>query len=242
MLKQLILIAFMLEPLYTLAQQGQFYRMESAGLSAKTVDGGINERTYHVLRFDADSVALCSYTLTTEQKKEQYQGSLVYNDWQYFKWHKKENRVLIAGLPPAYAAWSALQIQANTLTGINNKMVVFEKIKQPAITAAASGKTYAAPIGHRSYLVFTFESDSAELFYAKNITPKDAPLLARDETRAFGKYKWMAFGTHILIPAYGQCLLANEETGQLQLLYNGKYVLLKQEALYEPPSPRITVE
>lgn len=85
-----------------------------------------------------------------------------------------------------------MQVQAHTLTGINNKTVVFEKVKQSVIATAISGKIYAAPIGDSSYLVFTFDKDSVELFYAKNIATKGAPLLARDETKAFKKYKWMA--------------------------------------------------
>lgn len=232
----------MLASLHTSAQHGNMYRMEMTGLCAKTADGGINEQTYYVLRFDADSVGICTYTLASEQKKQEYLGTLTCNDWLYYKWHKKGNRLLISGLPPAYAAWAGLYIQAQALTAVQNKGVVFQRIKQPLPAAAVTGKTYAALITDSSYIAFTFDKDSVELAHLKNIAPSGAPQLARDETRERKRYRWIGLGAHILIPGYGQCLLANYETQQLLLLYKGQYTYLKRETLYQLFFPCIPVE
>lgn len=241
-MKQIFLSVFMLASIHTTAQQGHLYSMQSGELSAKTIDGGLNALTCHVLRFDAGTVGLFVYTITTEQKGEQYMTRLTYNDWRYFKWRKKGDRVLITGLPPAYADWATLQIQAHTLASAKNKHVVFEQLAQPTPASAVNGKAYAADTGDNNYLVLTFDTDSVEISHRRNIAPKGSPLLALNGTHEPERYKWTELGKHILIPGNGLCLLADYETQQLQVLYNGKYIFLKQEALYQPPSACITIK
>nr|WP_295863714.1 hypothetical protein [uncultured Chitinophaga sp.] len=220
-MKQIFFGAFMLSSVPAAGQEGNTYRMTTVELYAKTIDGGFNERTYYVLRFEAGKAGLCSYTLKTEQKNALLRNTLSYTDWQYFKYQKKGNRISIAGLPPYCAVWTTLQIRPNALTSIKNENIIFRQLEQPA-AGAIIGNSYAAPVDAGTDLVFTFGKDSVEVAYMKKIS---------GESRKAGKYRWMGYGTHILVPEYGHFLTADFDKQQLQLLYNDKYISLKQRML-----------
>lgn len=235
-MKQILLSTLILASVRFTAQQGNTYRMTSGELYAKTVDGGWNTSTHYVLHFEAEYVGVCTYTLRSEQKKEQLLGSMTYNDWQYFKWQKKDGRLLITGLPPVYDLWATLQIQADALIGIKNKSILFKKLEQPGAAKALVNKSYAVNIGADTYLVFIFDKEYVWQAYMKNIAQQGTPLLTYDADKPPKQYKWLGLGTDILIPGYDQLLTADFEAQQLRLLYNGKYMTLKQEELYESPA------
>ncbi|SKA37046.1 hypothetical protein SAMN04488128_104213 [Chitinophaga eiseniae] len=223
-MKQIFFGAFMLSAATAAAQEGNVYRMATAGLHVKTIDGGRHERTYYVLRFDAGKAGLCTYTLITEQQNAALSNTLIYNDWQYFKYQKKHNRLSIAGLPPSCAAWATLQPGPHALTSVKNKNILFEQLTPPP-AGFLPGNSYAAPIDTGHYLVLTFGKDTAEIAYMKNITSKNSQPES-DESRKARRYRWTIYGTDVLIPEYGLFLTADFDTQQLRLLYDSKYITL----------------
>ncbi|MDR6785171.1 hypothetical protein ABIE26_003870 [Pedobacter africanus] len=217
------------------AQTSNTYQMEVEGLSAKTIDGGYSQLTIYLLRFMAENVGFCNYTIETGSKKGQFYRSIKeYTNWQYFKWQKHNDRLTINGLPALYKQLAVLQVKADTLIAVKNRNGKFVKQKQPWPANGVTGKSYACKIGDNKYLALTFDKDSVWLEYWKNIDP-NGKLLAYDGTQPQKKYKWMGYGKHILIPDCAEYPIVDFEANKLLVTHQNQQHTMTEEVPYRQP-------
>ena len=223
------------------AQTGNRYQMEVEGMSGKTTGGGFNEKIFYFLSFEQGKAGVCTYTIRVEHKREQQFTDILHSNWQYFKWKTENGKILIAGLPTSYQGLAKLQIKADTLTAIKNTQVKFVKQKQPSPADAVTGKSYALKIDDNKYLAISFDKDSVWLEYWKNIAP-NGKLLTYDETQKSQKYKWMGYGTHILMPDCAEYPIVDFEMNQLQVIHLRNRQYMTEEVSYRPAVACTTIE